>query len=718
MKKIYSLIPDPGLGVSQGDQMLQYEELFDQVSDTDDNLTLAIRELLQNSIDPIDERSDIEKTKVRITLKKILYDFIDLSSFKKHLDLCINESKQSYKGDKYLNDKTYKSLQKIKSKLSNNQLQSETIIIEDISGGLSGSKRFNKEDGDGLDNLVGSNKSNKSEGGGSHGVGKTTAFNLSSINTVFYLNTYNGISRFIGKFIGNTYYDKEKGRQCGPNYFFGEKKISSGLTYGDFSIIDEPPSKLKQLKGDGLSTIIPIDNNVDSSNWTDKVIFSVITNYYRNFLDGNLEVEISNELDHNSNVIIINKKNLKTLYKGLESKKIIDKNHSTVNYHKYNMIKPQIIEESPVEIQKFNIDFKHSHKKFNSICKINFYKNIKLQEIYDDDEIQLQSYMKQNFRILRGNTLIRSHYLPGRPGYATSLTDYSYCGLVEFEGGFNSVIRALETQSHDKLNYKYIEGDTDFPSKRTILKIMTDITTKIRETVDRLSGNNVKNEEEFSVEFENMFDQESENESASYKRKLFSDDDVRRLINRNQSTLQNEGGNKINNGFTNAKIDQDGNIIYSTRRIGPPGPPPPPPPIPPDHRPDLETKQRGVQENNSPFKIKNHETVKGVSFRSYLKSSNQKFHNYLLEINGIDKCSSLEIMQDSILDNSLLSFDLKSLKVNGGDYNIEKIEISSLDGFPRSLLLRNIDSINNKIQLELSVEEIEKTVSEFKLNIS
>lgn len=59
MKNVFDLYPDTGHGSSSGNQMLPYNELFSQVSDTDDKLTLAIRELVQNSLDPIDDDPNV-----------------------------------------------------------------------------------------------------------------------------------------------------------------------------------------------------------------------------------------------------------------------------------------------------------------------------------------------------------------------------------------------------------------------------------------------------------------------------------------------------------------------------------------------------------------------------------------------------------------------------------------------------------------------------------
>ena len=71
-----------------------YKAIFDQSSNADTALNLTIRELVQNSLDPIDENDDIDKTKVLITLRKLTYDFIDISSLKEQINNCIEEVKQ------------------------------------------------------------------------------------------------------------------------------------------------------------------------------------------------------------------------------------------------------------------------------------------------------------------------------------------------------------------------------------------------------------------------------------------------------------------------------------------------------------------------------------------------------------------------------------------------------------------------------------------------
>ena len=85
------------------------------------------------------------------------------------------------------------------NKVPEDLFQSDTIIIKYDEGPMIG--RF-ADKNDGLKIWLG--HLNQINPGGGHGVGKITAFNLSSINTVFYLNQYNGESRFIGRFIANT----------------------------------------------------------------------------------------------------------------------------------------------------------------------------------------------------------------------------------------------------------------------------------------------------------------------------------------------------------------------------------------------------------------------------------------------------------------------------------------------------------------------------------
>ena len=66
MNTIFELIPDSSTGTNQGDAMLAIEAMFDKSSNSDERLNLTIRELVQNSLDPIDNNPNVETTKVKI----------------------------------------------------------------------------------------------------------------------------------------------------------------------------------------------------------------------------------------------------------------------------------------------------------------------------------------------------------------------------------------------------------------------------------------------------------------------------------------------------------------------------------------------------------------------------------------------------------------------------------------------------------------------------
>ena len=117
-----------------------------------------------------------------------------------------------------------------------------------------------------------------------------------------------------------------------------------------------------------------------------------------------------------------------------------------------------------------------------------------------------------------------------------------------------------------------------------------------------MSGNSLKDNDEFTVEFESLFESESDNDSPSYKRRLFSDDDVKRLIQKNQSNQL--GGEKLGSELRPAVLDPDGNIIFRRKRVGPPRPVPPFPDPEPNPNPDVPSNETGTETINGPLKLK------------------------------------------------------------------------------------------------------------------
>ena len=118
------------------------------------------------------------------------------------------------------------------------------------------------------------------------------------------------------------------------------------------------------------------------------------------------------------------------------------------------------------------------------------------------------------------------------------------------------------------------------------------------------------------------------------------------------------GGEKLGSELRPAVLDPDGNIIFRRKRTGPPNPDPNPNPNP-NPNPDVPSNETGTETINGPLKIKGGQTLKGINFRSYLKDSNGPTHKYMLNISGLKGFGNIEIMQDSLIETSVLSFDLK-----------------------------------------------------------
>ena len=128
------------------------------------------------------------------------------------------------------------------------------------------------------------------------------------------MNQHKNQKKFIGKLIASTYKGNDSRINHGPEYFFGEPQQINDLVFSDYGLADNINPKLKTLKGDGLSTIIPVDDIKNPVEWKDRVVFSVISNYYNNFLQNNLEVEVVDEIKNTKTIIIpVNSKGDNTL---------------------------------------------------------------------------------------------------------------------------------------------------------------------------------------------------------------------------------------------------------------------------------------------------------------------------------------------------------------------------------------------------------------------
>ena len=124
--------------------------------------------------------------------------------------------------------------------------------------------------------ILGENFSQKNESNlGSFGVGKSTAFRLSTFGSVFYLNQKDGVRKFIGKTILSGF---TKGTKAfyGPNVFCGKETINGSEKVSDWNEIDDNYN-IRSLNKDGLTTIVPIGNNNLSHENIDWIQTSLLT---------------------------------------------------------------------------------------------------------------------------------------------------------------------------------------------------------------------------------------------------------------------------------------------------------------------------------------------------------------------------------------------------------------------------------------------------------
>ena len=244
------------------------------------------REIIQNSMDA---RADPKKpVTVSFEVEEMpTKDFPGRDAMLEIIKKCASEYKG--KGD----DKAEKFFQRAKT-----ILKKETIIclkIQDynttgLRDGATGKKSGEWHH---LVKMTGSSDKKDDNAGGSHGVGKSAPFVVSSLHTVFYSTRYTDtkskeeIERAQGKAILISHkIDKDEYSQ-GVG-FYGIKKGCNRLEG------DTIPTILQRKGATGTTLLIP--GLVERENWKERIIAAVISNYFYAIHHKDLEVLIDHEL--------------------------------------------------------------------------------------------------------------------------------------------------------------------------------------------------------------------------------------------------------------------------------------------------------------------------------------------------------------------------------------------------------------------------------------
>ena len=227
-----------------------------------------LRESIQNSIDVIDDRSKPVEFKIRYLKEPLYYlKWCNFKSLRKHLLQCKFTARP---------------------KESDNVVP--FIIIEDFNTvGLDGDNR------DGFLKAVG--KSDKFEGGGSHGIGKTTLNALSEIRTFYYFSRFGKIPRLANKLVGGRSVLKSHGEQYRP---YGNLDLNPLIA--SFRVDLSRVFLRKEDKRTGLSVAIPFPNisskDIDTAaNFRQLVMKGLAENYYLPILEKQLSVTTRHKTD-------------------------------------------------------------------------------------------------------------------------------------------------------------------------------------------------------------------------------------------------------------------------------------------------------------------------------------------------------------------------------------------------------------------------------------
>jgi hypothetical protein len=704
----------------QGSDQSLTDRLNSSAESAINELEVLVREHVQNSRDAFDKRENKpEKLIFKVSRKKVDLGFANLDDLKKVIDECIDYKKIQIDEQYRKNDTPYLKLvdtsKKIESRIDDNLW---ATVIEDNGVGLSGNTRFPKhnEVKPGTTVILDEGNSNKYDvkSGGAFGVGKLTAFSKNDLYTVFYISSFKNKIKAIGKTKLESFIDK-KDRSCSPNTFFGLiKDDKRGLPASDWFTPNDEIAKIRSIKDDGLTTIIPSLEVPDDKEWQQKVSYSIIHSYFKLFERNEISVSVFDELEGTK--INIDQSNYKQIYKDCESLKYLNEVDNLIDKYNYELIKPFVMGKESYDYQSFEKEIIVT-KGYNGIARLHVYHNPKLFDLVDQFK---GKGVKQTFRFVRRGMLLRSELIP-----RSAVFDPSYCGYVEFlEGANNSlneILRSGETQSHDKLEKATFERIkvVGFPSYTTLnINFFGALGKWIRGIVEELSSLSSKDGDRKELELDFMGSFRAQNHVPSFERHVVKKEllEKYRELNKNgrisekpltknteliddqiEENISGEKGIIIQQGTTLPAKNKEGVGEKGGAKQG--------------------DKSNSVRVNKGSSDGKRNEQLQKITYFSKIISKNDRLHEYAIKICDVDDTVNIEIKQDSKQKSSILSFDAKSIKINGEDIiNFERVK--NKDGHLQSLKIDDVSPKGNIILIRLEVLEPSRTESRFNLVLS
>lgn len=642
------------------------------------------REIFQNSKDSIETARNqhfgtsgtfrFRRVRLDITILPI-HEMIEVFEYaiqtlqeRTRLEQLKNSSFKALNGDITELKKSIKVLERGKT---------DAIIMEDDGTGLDGNSRFQITKG--TETILNKNSTSKSSSAtGSYGIGKQTAFSISDIFGVLYLNQRYDSRSIIGQ-IRICSFQKD-GNNHSPECYIG--KTTKG-TSCDWMPLEEsdPYFKLRSIEDDGLTTIVPTNQLQDDELWIDKVIHTYIESYSLLLLNKEYTIEIAGSKD------VLSKETIRNYIPRI-SKILLDDNDTEGDYIDRLILTTSVISSEPVKVINLPLKIRKLNKKGD--VKISFYKNSE----------EIPGANGYAFRFFRNGMMIRNWHIPKRG------KNKDYCGTVEFEGEDNDwreIFRELETPDHDSLDLKQADilnsQEASFPDQKMFkANFLTPINTAIIQEVEALEGLRYSTDR-ISFSLPGGVNDDQESYESDFTKPVFEGfqkpkkgNDSTTVGDKDKDTGSgnpggvNEGGSDDGGGLGGTSQEEDGPTMG-------PG--------------------DGVRGGKGKGQI--------LPIKSKLMSRDDLTHHYKIVIDDFDRssCDKLEISQYSAADRrtNLLSYKIIRVSVNGEELKSNQWSVSNnSDEQIRSYELQSSNlPESTKLELNLEVQEPRLTTSSFKI---
>lgn len=320
-------------------------------------------------------------------------------------------------------------------------------------------------------NDIGSGSKNSKQSAGSHGLGKKTSFLVSSINTVFYSSTFlkrgspnTTTTLFQGRSILISWKSEDGQRNVMDGWFGNndekrditdvsepfrfDRALSGSQSQLSESTIDEFFVRGSEIGADVIIPAPRFDNNTEFLETKQKILISVIENFFLGIIEGKLEVDVFGVQINAANIYQVSNE----IYQNnnIKFRKV---NNSLVHGNLINL------QNAYLNGEKFTLDFDFENEKIGEI------------EIF---------FLKENTENKKYYSLYRTHgmKIQDQPIFTA---ESPFSAIVVIRGDdFNEALRRIENPAHDDFETegKFLGSENSVMDKSA--RIVKEMRNKIR----------------------------------------------------------------------------------------------------------------------------------------------------------------------------------------------------------------------------------------------